>query len=487
MNRKTNLIFGGLSVAFGIYVIIRAWLIPVTLDECTTAIMHVPRSAMDTLFFIHEAYPNNHILNTLLIKGITGIFGWHPFVIRIPALIGAGIYVWASVLLCRQISAQLWVRVFAFTMLLGQPFLLEFFSLARGYALGLGLMLAAIWQGWRFLNESRWESLLPAVIFAGLAIYANFTQTIFFVPFVGLLFFCGWQASGSIKSFWQKSKAAIIAVGVFAALLFSPLKKLAHHSELVNWQSLGSFFDSFQLSSRAAIYNNTYLGRETDVWLTWLATIFTLGIIAVAIWRSALIQGRFSADPRLFFVALFAGVMATNVIQVQLTHTPYLQPRLALLYWPLFTLSLGTAAAWLWERANRWAWVFMVPLFTLMLINMVQNANLRKTSEWWHDEYTYLIFDYLKKSQESEGRTEPFSLDCHWLLQNSLIYHIERDPRGFNLAAKLAPWHDVRPATREYEFYYALNQEDANPILDAYEVVLRVPKNSMMLLRKKKQ
>jgi len=487
MNRKTNLLLGGLAVAFGIYVILRAWLIPVTVDENSTAISHVPRSAIDTLFYNFDATPNNHILNTLLAKALTGVFGWHPFIFRIPALLGAFAYAWAGLLICRQISSQIWVRMFSFILLLGQPFMLEFFSLARGYSLGLGLMLAAIWQAWRFLKEGRSSSLLPAVIFAGLAVYANFTQMVFFVPFVGLLLFCGWQASTSISGFWQNSKAAIFTVGILGGLWYTPLKRLSQHSELQNRQAIDSFFESIRLSIRAATHGNDYLGQETDIWLTWLTVIFTVSIFAVAIWRSALVQGRFTTDPRLFLIALFAGVLITIILQVQLSHTPYLQPRFALHYWPLFALSLGTAAAWIWESAKRWVWVFIVPILTLLVLNIVQNTNLRRTSEWWHDEFTYLVFDFLKKTQRAEGHPEPFSLDSHWLLQNSLLYHVERDPRGYNHAAKLAPWHEIRPATREYEFYYALNQEDANPILDSYEVVLRVPTNSMMLLRRKEK
>lgn len=487
MNRKTNLILGSLAIVFCIYVILRAWLIPVTVDENSTAVSHVARNALHTLFYSYDATPNNHILNTLIIKFITPYLGWHPIVLRIPALIGALAYAWAGMLICRQISQQFWVRVFAFALLLGQPFMLEFFSLARGYSLALGMMMAAIWQAWRFLKENRRESLTIAIIFAGLAVYANFTQVVFFIPFVGLLLYCSWQATASISHFWQQSKVAIITAAIFAGLLYTPFVRLSRHSELTNWQALGSIFESIRLSIHAATHGNLYLGGETDVWLSWFAIMFSIEIFAVGIWRLALLQGRFASDPKLFLVALFAGVLTTNLFQVQFTHTPYLQPRLALLYWPLFALSLGTAAGWFWERSNRWVWIYMVPIFALMLTNIVQNTNLSKTSEWWHDEYTYLILNHLKSTQQNEGHPEPYTLDCHWVLQNSLMYHIELDPRGFNRAAKLAPWHEVRPATRDYEFYYALNQEDANPILDSYDVVLRVPNNSMMLLRKKKQ
>ena len=51
MNRKTNIALGVLATIFLLYVLVRAWLIPVTVDENSTAISHVPRAVLDTLFF----------------------------------------------------------------------------------------------------------------------------------------------------------------------------------------------------------------------------------------------------------------------------------------------------------------------------------------------------------------------------------------------------------------------------------------------------
>ena len=485
MNRKANLIFGGIALIFAVYVLLRAWLIPITVDESSTAISHVPRNMFHTLFLRWDANPNNHILNTLLIRVLTDLFGWHPMVFRTPALLGAMAYAWAGMRLSRQISTNLGVQIFAYALLLSQPFMLEFFSLARGYSLGLGMMMLAIWQAWRFLKENRWESLLPAVIFAGLAVYSNFTQLLFFAPFVSLLFFCAWQISPSLGVFVQKTKFAALGLGVFAALVFLPLSRLSQHAEIKNWRELGSFFDSFLLSMRAATDGHAYLGHETDLILTWLAIAFTLGICAVAIWRSAKLDGRFSADPRLFFVALFSGVLITNVLQVQITHTPYLQERLALHYWPLFVLCLATAAAWFWEKYKGWAWLYMGPVFALAFINMVRCVNLKDTREWWHDAFTYQILNLLKETQQREGRSEPYLLDTSWLLQNSFMYHLELDPRGFNQAAKLTPWHDRRPPNAEADFVYALNGEEEQQLQSTHEVVLRLSERGTVLLRRK--
>lgn len=486
MNRKTNIIIGALAVVFGIYVVLRAWLIPVTVDESSTAISHVPRAFFDTLFFKSDANPNNHILNTLLIKGLTGVFGWHPMVFRLPVLFGALAYAWAGSLLCRQISKSSWVQVFTFAVLLGQPYCLEFFSVARGYGLGMGLMMVSIWQSWKFINQGHQaKHLALAATFAGFAVYANFTLLLFYVPIIGLTFLSAKQSSTSFSTFWQKTWPAVSILSVFTALLYTPLSRLSKHSELKNWNKLESLFNSAEKSMRTAIHKSPFLENDGAHILAWLGVLFTVGIIYVTLNRWVEKNRNLAADPRIFLVALLAGALVTNVVQVEITHTPYLEPRLALFYWPLFALALGVAASWLQERSNTWAWGMMAPILALSIINLGRCVNLRESFEWWHDQDTYLVFDYLKKAKEAEGRQTPYTLDATWLLLNSLMYHVEKDPRGFNQVAQLAPWHSDRPPAYEYEYFYAMSPETAQPILDRYEIVLRSPHSCMVLLRRK--
>ncbi len=486
MNRKTNLLLIAMAVAFLMYVLLRAWFIPVTVDESSTAITHVPRGVFDTLFFKRDANPNNHILNTLLIKLLTGIWNWHPMVLRMPVLIGAVLYAWASILLCQRLSRHTWVQVFAFAMLLGQPYFLEFFSFARGYGLGIGLMMFAIWHSWLFISEGHSKKHLAfAVTFAGFAVYANFTLVLFLVPMAGLTFLSAKQASASLSAFWQKTGPGIAVLAAFSAMLYIPLSRLSKHSEVKNWNPLETLFSSAEKSMRTAIYKSQYLHNDGAYILAWLGVIFSVGVILVAFYRWIQNNRVIALDPRFFLVALLAGALFTNVVQVEFTHTPYLEPRLALYYWPLFALSLGVAASWLQEHSTRWAWLFMAPLLATAVINLARCVSLRESHEWWHDRDTYKVFEYLKKAKEAEGRQTPYTLDTDWILQNSFMYHVEKDPRGYNQIVKLAPWHSERVPGYEYEFLYLKSIESAQPVLDRYEVVMRMDRISAVLLRRK--
>ncbi len=487
MNQKVeNRVLVGIVAAFGLYVVLRAWILPVTVDEAATAINHVPRLVFDTLFYDREANPNNHILNTILIKICTGIFGWHHFVLRMPVMMGAFFYAWASLHLVRKISVQPYIRIFALLLLFGNPYLLEFFSLARGYGLAAGLMTAGLWHAWRFLESNEPKAMRLAMIFGGLAVYANFTLLLFFAPFAFLLLLGSWQLNPSLRTFWKQSKPGLITFGVFTLLWLTPLKRLSKDSEIVNWNDLGSYIDSLQRSIRAAIHANAYLGSSSDVLLTWLAILGTLAIGGIALWQLFKSKFRLNSDLRIFLVLMLLGAAATNVAQVYLTSTPYLQARLALFYWPLLALAIGVGTAWVSERFSlKKAWFIMAPLLLILLINNVRTLNLRNSFEWYHDSDTFTVLDYLKKTNEAEGRTAPFSFETEWFMQNSFSYHLEKGNYGYAQYVKQVPFHGARPPQKDTDFYYAVNYDTVKDVMDAYDIVLRVPNSSMILLRKK--
>jgi len=183
---------------------------------------------------------------------------------------------------------------------------------------------------------------------------------------------------------------------------------------------------------------------------------------------------------------LILGAAVTNVAQVYLTKTPYLQSRLALFYWPLFALSLAVGTAWVYERFGlKKSWFVMAPLLLILLINNVRTVNLYNSFEWYHDSDTFTVLEFLKKTNVAEGRSEPFSFETEWFMQNSFIYHLEKGNYGYDKYVKQVPFHGPRPPQKDTDFYYAVNYDVVKDVLDVYDIVLRVPNSSMILLRKK--
>ena len=488
MNQKTeNWILGGLVAAFGLYIVLRAWLIPITVDEGATAINHVPRLVVDTMFYEREANPNNHILNTLLIKIFTGLFGWHHFVFRIPVLIGGAFYGWASWQLARKISTSSWVRIFALAMFFGNPYMLEFFSLGRGYGLAAGLMTMAVYFAALFMERNDAISLRRAFLFAGLAVYANFTLLIFWAPFTFLMLWTSWQQNPTLTGFWKQNKPALVTLGVWMLLWIVPLQRLSKDSEILNWNQLGTYFESVQRTVRAAIRANQYLGNQSDLLLTCVLVVGMALTSLVALWRWKDQKFKWSADPRNLMAVLLPAAALTNLAQVHLTHTPYLQSRLALFYWPLIALAASAAVAWLWERFGKAAALaLIIPLALLWTINLGRSLNMHQTFEWYHDSDTFTVMEYLKTIYEAEERKDPYLIDTEWFMQNSFMYHLEKNTYGYAQYAKLPQFHGARPPMKEADFFYGISGDRIQEAVVDFDIVLRVPNSSLVLCRRKR-
>src|ERR1700722_18943946 len=97
-----------ISLALLVYTIYRACSLSLTIDEAYTFLNYVPMRFMDiisnNIATNTVVSANNHILNTLLVKLFTWLFGTSELVLRLPSLIGHVIYLIASYLIIKKIK-----------------------------------------------------------------------------------------------------------------------------------------------------------------------------------------------------------------------------------------------------------------------------------------------------------------------------------------------------------------------------------------------
>lgn len=120
------------------WAIARAALQSITIDEATTYNIFV----FNRRFLWYAA--NNHILNSAMMYAFTRVFGLSQFTARLPALIGAGLYIAAAYRLCRLITPSWFIQLTLFICLVFNPFVFDYLVAARGYGLALGFLLWAI-------------------------------------------------------------------------------------------------------------------------------------------------------------------------------------------------------------------------------------------------------------------------------------------------------------------------------------------------------
>jgi hypothetical protein len=191
-NHKTRKISLAVVIVLGIvffgYTALRAWRVALTIDEANTLNNYVNAGFL-SLFRVDTA--NNHILNSLLTWLVTRIVGTSELALRLPNLLGYLLYLIFSFRLFRQYTNNLTV-ISGFVILNANPYVLEFFSLCRGYGLALGLLLAALFYFFRFMDEAREarpvgsRQLSLALFAAGAAVLADLTLIFIFLGIVVL-------------------------------------------------------------------------------------------------------------------------------------------------------------------------------------------------------------------------------------------------------------------------------------------------------------
>lgn len=123
----------------------RAWSQAITCDEGRLFLIFERRTWFETF----STYPEvgHHVLHTALVKACTALMGVHPFIVRLPSLLGAALFMRAAFRLSMRAGAISGSSVFAIAALLCfsfNPFILDFLVASRGYSLGLGLLMTAL-------------------------------------------------------------------------------------------------------------------------------------------------------------------------------------------------------------------------------------------------------------------------------------------------------------------------------------------------------
>ncbi|HEY3443202.1 MAG TPA: hypothetical protein VGK29_20765 [Paludibaculum sp.] len=344
-----------LGAAFAYYVW-RAATLSITTDEAFTATSFVTPPWLQILT-TYDA--NHHFLHSYLCKLVTSVFGIAPFALRIPALLGAALYLWSAWRLTRTLCGDSPVMPALCALLAFHPGLVDYFSLARGYSLALGLLLYALAE----TNEQRWRRVSLAL---GLAVAAN---AVFILPAAT------WIAVTLLtRRLWNQADS-LIAPGAVAAFILM-IVPVTHATEANFYFGAGDFLTSMQT--------------------VFLYPLTLLLVLAAALYE----RGRLALTLALTLAGLAALHFAKGL--------PWPQGRTGVYLIPLAILLLGQASA-------RWRWSAL-PLAAAAVFCLA-TLTPTYTREWQFDSNNREVFAYL----QSHYPTTPIAAEPP--LFNSLEYY----------------------------------------------------------------
>jgi hypothetical protein len=443
-----------------LWAVARACVQSITMDEADTYLNFVGRT--DPFHWYPAA--NNHVLNSALMRMFTSVFGLSHLTVRLPALLGAAIYIGASLYICTLIYHSIVPRLLLFICLVYNPFVFDFLVAARGYGLASAFLLCAtvIPAAGILRRVSPIRICAACSSLVALSFAANFSFA--FADLAVLVMVFLWT-SRQRKFSWLLLAAAILPGAAVTVLL--PL------SAILRWQpgqltegvmTLRETFGSvihwslYELNPEVANPLVYRIMRRIEHPLLW-------ALAAVVLWRLVLLilERQKLRDERSRWLGSLAVVLAGTIALATVSHWlafrifGLLLPdkRTALFYVPLFTLFVGALAAI--PSGSRMSRVFSgagLAVFSLVALHFILSMRLTYFGEWQYDADIRSVYPRLAIYNHAYCVT---NVGSNWLYSSSLNFY--RVFSGRESFAPLEPGLPLLPDAPVYVLHAKFDRE----------------------------
>ena len=395
-----------LMVASGLfaYVAYRAHHLSFTHDESLTF----------SILFGNEIYrnsANNHLLNTYLMDFCLRICGDTEGVLRLPNVFGFLIYSFFSYKISKRLTGS-FLQIACFLLLLLNPFILDFFSLARGYGLSLAMMVASIYFLLKILDNHK--SLIDNYLFALFSIYAviaNFTLLIFYLSAMsvwGLI----WLYHEKWKVFIRLTPLSILLAN--GIILFNLMKFLFYLKSINGLYAGGvSGFVKSVVDSNitALLYNenmDSILLKDILVYAVILSFLIVFTFNFIAIFKKPFLKSS------LVLMVVLVLCIIIPIVQNRVLGILYPTERTASFYYILWVLP---CVFYLFEKpVLKKIHTISIYAFTgFIVLNFINTANLKYCNSWKYDADTKDMMLTVNQLHIEKKLPDAVQLSVFWL------------------------------------------------------------------------
>lgn len=391
------------------YVVIRANSLSFTHDE-----------AFSYKFLIGQDDPqvtaNHHILNTQLMGVSKSLFGKSELALRLPNVLAFLLFAAGYFLITTRTKIKhSWLL---FALYFFNPFVLDFFSLARGYGLSMGFVSISLYGSLRLNQSEIWISFrkytVLAFLFATLALFSNLSAVNFYLVLLGYVLLIFFK-----KEFFQLPKkqvfVSIILFLLFLLPLYVAIDRLLYLKDLNElyfgadslWDSLGTFAANTIYS--AGYPEFVYNGIQYIIFI-----FFLIGVV-VLFFR---IKKFYEQDVLLIFPVMILGFYIEYIV----FGAKFPMGRTTLFLYVIFLIYVARFFTFPNKPKLKLPFQALSIVGSMALfIHFFNVANITKTANWGYDSYTSVVMKEIKKiSKEKQA-----SFSANWLFEPAVNYYIE--------------------------------------------------------------
>ncbi len=389
-------------IVFG-YVVARAVWVPFVHDEARSFFMFIQSGKVLPYEAPWDAA--NHLLPSVVVLQLYKLFGPSPWVLRAFSVASYMLYAWYVMRTGHWFRSSV-VRWSVRAALLGTPFVLDLFSLFRGYGPALAFLLMAMVHGHGFLQRDHVRDLFLCLLAFALAAYSNIALLL---PWGGALILLALAAlpGRTGRQRWTR-------IVLFAMLAVVPWIHLADYAS--------------HLADRGAFYYGT-----TDPWMGTLGSvalgvtgIYSPWVLVIPLLLGAVVAAsRLIVDPKtnfrspLMLLMLFIlGDMLGRAAMHVFLGTPFPLDRTAIHWVPPLILGVALAVDHISRRVPLVAGAALILLY--MPWRVASGANVH-TMEMWADQ---LVDEPMVRAiaERVQASSTPLLLHSTEFAERSLAY-----------------------------------------------------------------
>lgn len=384
----------------------KAWQNCITHDEAVSYQFYIEHSYFDLLSW-KRPWTNNHILNTIFMKLSESLFGTTELAFRLHSI---GALALTTVALSAFLKRQpLVIYTGGLIMILCHPYLFDFFSLARGYGMTIGFMMASLYCIKKYSETGNSKTLVLGFISAILSFYSNFVMLNFIAIYVILAnAFSPLRSSTELnwkEKIWAINRPLIIVTAIMVPIAWEIFRRLAGYE--MDFVALQEFWwgtiDQCTKRNLEFFFESESVRTAFSSVLKIVVLINTL-IIVLANFKNGKAESlRAMAIVTSSIWLFYFFSLAFNLI----LNSGYPEARMAQHLFVLLCLNFTLLLAWLYER-------MMIPTVAIILscvvfvsVNFKYGATTLGLADWGFNRFDKAVMETI---QADLGER---SIDCH--------------------------------------------------------------------------
>ncbi len=386
------------------YVIFRGFSLGITHDEALTyKIIQGDEILRDTA--------NHHWLNTHLSTFFASLFGAKEFVLRLPNILSFALFGFYLYRIAKTFLSSSFTQIALLLLLCGNPFVLDFFSLCRGYGISLACITASLYYLFIIFQSKenkQGRNHAFAMVFAVLALASNLNTLNYFLIALALVLLNLILAKPKQWIIWFSGISLVCAITLFFSL--DQLFFLKNKNEL--------YYGSGRLSLTIdnMFYSGVHLLESTfkDIsLLRYLLYGFLLLASVIALRKKRLF------NPGAIALIVLTSIVLALFLEHLLFDALYPIGRSTLYLYPVILLTLLLNLDGI--RAN----IFRVGVLSISWLFVLNNlfdlyAFRNKTITWAEDQHVKEGMLLVKKNIRDQAT---HTISCTWIYEPMINYY----------------------------------------------------------------